>query len=45
MTSRGMVEEDMEKIAEIIALVIESEENVEKAKELVAELTAKYPLC
>ena len=45
VTSRGMVEEDMEKIAEIIALVIESEENVEKAKELVAELTAKYPLC
>lgn len=45
VTTRGMVEEDMEKIAEIIAMVIESEENVEKAKAMVAELTAKYPLC
>ncbi len=44
VTTRGMVEEDMEKIAEIIAMVIESEENVEKAKEMVAELTEKYPL-
>ena len=38
-------EEDMDKIAEIIAMVIESEDNVEKAKAMVAELTAKYPLC
>lgn len=45
VTTRGMVEEDMEKIAEIISLVIESEENVEKARSLVAELTTKYPLC
>lgn len=45
VTTRGMVEEDMDKIAEIIAMVIESEENVEKAKAMVAELTAKYPLC
>lgn len=45
VTSRGMVEEDMEKIAEIIALVIAGEENVEKAKAMVAELTEKYPLC
>lgn len=45
VTTRGMVEEDMEKIAEIISLVIESEDNVEKAKAMVAELTAKYPLC
>ena len=45
VTTRGMVEEDMDKIAEIIAMVIESEENVEKAKEMVAELTTKYPLC
>ena len=36
---------DMEKIAEIISLVIESGDNVEKAKAMVAELTAKYPLC
>ena len=45
VTTRGMVEKDMEKIAEIISLVIESEDNVEKAKAMVAELTAKYPLC
>lgn len=45
VTTRGMKEEDMEKIAEIIAMVIESEENVEKAKAMVAELTGKYPLC
>ena len=37
--------ENMDKIAEIIALVVESEENVEKAKAMVAELTDKYPLC
>ena len=45
VTTRGMKEEDMDKIAEIIAMVIESEYNVEKAKAMVAELTAKYPLC
>ena len=45
VTTRGMKEEDMDKIAEIIAMVIESEGNVEKAKAMVAELTAKYPLC
>ena len=45
VTTRGMKEEDMEKIAEIIAMVIESEENVAKAREMVAELTEKYPLC
>ncbi len=44
VTTRGMVEEDMEKIAEIISLVIESEDNVEKANAMVAELTAKYPI-
>lgn len=45
VTTRGMLEEDMDKIAEIIALVIESEDNVEKAKAMVAKLTDKYPLC
>ncbi len=45
VTTRGMKEDDMDKIAEIIAMVIESEENVEKARNMVAELTAKYPLC
>ena len=45
VTTRGMVETDMEKIAEIIAMVIEGEDNVEKAKARVAGLTEKYPLC
>lgn len=45
VTTRGMLEEDMDKIAEIIALVVESEDNVEKAKAMVAKLTDKYQLC
>ena len=45
VTTRGMKEDDMDKIAEIIAMVIESEENVESARKLAAELTEKYPLC
>ncbi len=45
VTTRGMKEEDMDKIAEIIAMVIESEDNVEAGKKMAAELTAKYPLC
>lgn len=45
VTTRGMVEEDMDKIAEAIALVMESEENIEKVQAMVAELTDKYPLC
>lgn len=44
VTTRGMKEEDMEVIAEAIALVIEDEANVEKVKGLVAGLTEKYPL-
>ena len=44
ITTRGLVEEDMDIIAEAIALVIESEDNIEKVKGMVAELTAKYPL-
>ena len=44
VTTRGMVEEDMDVIAEAIALVIESEDNVERVREMVAGLTAKYPL-
>ena len=44
VTTRGMVETDMDKIAEAIALVMESEENIEKVKVMVAELTEKYPL-
>ena len=45
VTTRGMKEEDMDKIAEIIAMVIESEDNVEAGKKMAAELTVKYPLC
>ena len=44
VTTRGMVEEDMDVIAEAIALIIESEDNVENVREMVAGLTAKYPL-
>ncbi len=45
VTTRGMKENDMDKIAEIIAMVIQSEDNVEAARKMVAELTEKYPLC
>ena len=44
VTTRGMNTEDMDRIAEAIALVIkEKEEGIEKARAIVAELTAKYP--
>ena len=45
VTTRGMKEEDMDKIADIIAMVIESEDNVEAGRKMAAELTEKYPLC
>lgn len=44
VTTRGLKEEDMDVIAECIALVLQSEDNIEKIKGMVAELTAKYPL-
>jgi glycine hydroxymethyltransferase len=44
VTTRGLKEEDMDIIAEAIALVIASEENIEKVKEMVTSLTEKYPL-
>ena len=45
VTSRGMNTEDMDKIAEAIAIMIkEGEAASEKARAIVAELTAKYPL-
>ncbi len=45
VTSRGMQTEDMEQIAEAIALVIKGgEENVPKARAIVDILTKKYPL-
>lgn len=45
VTTRGMKEDDMEKIAEIIDMVISGEENIEAARKMAAELTEKYPLC
>lgn len=45
VTSRGMKEEDMDVIAEAIAMVLKDEENAqERAKALVKGLTDKYPL-
>ena len=45
VTTRGMVEEDMDVIAEAIALVVNDvEANKEKAMALVKTLTDKYPL-
>ena len=45
VTSRGMNTEDMDKIAEAIALVIKGgEEKVGEARAIVDSLTAKYPL-
>lgn len=45
VTSRGLNEEDMDEIAEAIALVIKNGESAaEQAKEIVKKLTDKYPL-
>ncbi|MBR1691498.1 MAG: serine hydroxymethyltransferase [Lachnospiraceae bacterium] len=45
VTSRGMNTEDMDRIAEAIALVIKGgEDKVEEAKAIVKTLTDKYPL-
>lgn len=45
ITSRGMVEEDMDVIATIIELALNDyEANKEKTKEMVSELVKKYPL-
>lgn len=44
VTTRGLREGDMAYIAEAISLVIRSEENIQKAKDIVAGLTKKYPL-
>lgn len=44
VTARGMVTEDMDKIAQAIALMIESPENRPQAREIVRGLTEKYPL-
>ena len=44
VTSRGMNTEDMDKLAEAISLVVKDADSRERAKQIVAELTAKYPL-
>ena len=45
VTSRGMNTEDMDKIAEAIGMLIkEGESAIDKARAIVDELTAKYPL-
>ena len=45
VTSRGMKTEDMDVIAEAIAMVLKDEENAqERARALVQGLTDKYPL-
>lgn len=44
VTSRGMNEEDMDKIAEAIAIMVKDRSRKEEAKKIVKELTDKYPL-
>ena len=45
ITSRGMKEDDMDRIAEAIAIVIKKQEaGVAEARAIVQELTEKYPL-
>ena len=44
VTSRGMNAEDMDKIAEAIAIMVKEPEKKEQAKAIVKELTDKYPL-
>ena len=44
VTTRGLNEEDMDKIAEAIAMTLKEEGSKEKAKAIVKELTDKYPL-
>lgn len=44
VTSRGMNEEDMDKIAEAIAIMVKDRSRKKEAKKIVKELTDKYPL-
>lgn len=44
VTTRGMKEDDMDLIADAIAMVAATEENISKAKDIVAGLTGRYPL-
>ena len=44
-TSRGLKEDDFDKVAEAISVVIkEGEAGIDKARAIIAEITAKYPL-
>ncbi|MDD7025456.1 MAG: serine hydroxymethyltransferase, partial [Oscillospiraceae bacterium] len=45
VTSRGVKEEDMDQIAEAIALMLkDADANEEKAKAIIKSITDKYPL-
>ena len=44
-TTRGLKEDDFDRVAEAIAAIVkEKEAGIEKARAIVADLTAKYPL-
>jgi glycine hydroxymethyltransferase len=43
-TSRGLGTEDMDKLAEAIALVMKGRDHIPAARAIVAELTERYPL-
>lgn len=44
VTTRGLDEEDMDRLAEAIALVVQSEDQIPQAREIVRGLTERYPL-
>ena len=44
VTTRGLNTEDMDAVAEAIAMVADSEEKIPEAREIVKTLTDKYPL-
>ena len=45
VTTRGLKTDDMDRLAEATSIVVKNgEDGVEKAREIIAELTAKYPL-
>ena len=44
VTTRGLDEKDMDRLAEAIALVVQSEDQIPQAREIVRGLTERYPL-
>lgn len=44
ITTRGLKENDMERIAEAISLVVKDETDIDSAKAVIKALTCKYPL-